>query len=144
MHVRKGMNAWPRTFCIMVRRVTVWCKLNFGVKASEAGVAKASPNWATKVPYSRPEAEWSIHGQCEASRKGSGGANPSVLKNCGMNCGLERKTKQTQKLLVLPEIFLGIASDKINSRGRVLNGLREHTSLLNPTKLRILLFVIRE
>jgi hypothetical protein len=32
-----------------------------------------------------------------------------VLKNCGMSCGSERKTKQTQKLLVLPEIFLGIA-----------------------------------
>jgi hypothetical protein len=66
------------------------------------------------------------------------------LKNCGMNCGLERKTKQTQKLLVLPEIFLGIASDKLNSRGRVLNGIQVHTRMLVPTKLRILLFLLRE
>jgi hypothetical protein len=33
-----------------------------------------------------------------------------VLKNSGMSCGLERKTKQTRKLLVFPEKILGFAS----------------------------------
>ena len=33
----------------------MWCKLNFGVKASEAGVAKASPNWATKYHIVDPK-----------------------------------------------------------------------------------------
>ena len=109
MSRRKAGNAWQRTFCIMARRVTVWCKLKPFMKVHGDGEAKASPKWASIVPYSRPETEWSTHGQSEPRRKSGGGSNPSALKNRGMSYGSERKTKQTQKLLVLLEIVLGLA-----------------------------------
>ena len=110
---------WPRTFCIMDRRVIVCCK----VKSLRDGAeGKPSANSANLVACYRPESKWSIHVQDEANVKVREGPNLLVLKNHKMRCGWEWKANQTCKYLVLSEIALGLASNVSNSGVEQLNG----------------------
>ena len=79
-----GTIGWLRTFCIMGRRVTLSGKVN---QIFWEAVAKASLNRANVVWWSRPETEWSIHGQGEAKVRFRGGPNLLTVKCHRMNCG---------------------------------------------------------
>src|SRR3954467_1082893 len=85
--------------------------------------AKASPNRATIVSGGRPETERATHGQVEAGARPRGGPNRPRLKTGRRTCGSERKANQAQRYLVLSEIYLGIASDKLRCGRRALFGL---------------------
>jgi len=56
-------------------------------KSNDGAVVKARINSPKLVILPRPETRWSIHGQDEATVKGSGGPNTPELQHRVMSCG---------------------------------------------------------